>query len=341
MTATKRLVLTAVNIALCLVLPMAFHSIPNGGKIMLPMHIPVLLCGMVCGAPYGAVCGLLGPMLSSVLTGMPTAALMPAMMVECAAYGLTTGLMLCLVRTGKTYADLCLSLVAAMLAGIYIAMGGLLSLLIGYGFPEWTAGNPGLQKLLSGCMFPLGLILVVLAGAELFTGNNAVLIPGFMKKKYGIMPILKNWTIVYIGNFIGAIFFVYVMVWCTGIVDADPWKSAIVQIAQAKVNMSGWVVFLKGIGANWLVCLAVWLGFSAHSTAGKMMGLWFPVMCFVAIGYEHSIANMFFIPLGMLQGAAISWNDFILANLIPATFGNIVGGALFVGCIYSYLYTKR
>ena len=233
------------------------------------------------------------------------------------------------------------TLVAAMLAGIYIAMGGLLSLLIGYGFPEWTAGNPGLQKLLSGCMFPLGLILVVLAGAELFTGNNAVLIPGFMKKKYGIMPILKNWTIVYIGNFIGAIFFVYIMVWCTGIVDADPWKSAIVQIAQAKVNMSGWVVFLKGIGANWLVCLAVWLGFSAHSTAGKMMGLWFPVMCFVAIGYEHSIANMFFIPLGMLQGAAISWSDFILANLIPATFGNIVGGALFVGCIYSYLYTKR
>ena len=233
------------------------------------------------------------------------------------------------------------TLVAAMLAGIYIAMGGLLSLLIGYGFPEWTAGNPGLQKLLSGCMFPLGLILVVLAGAELFTGNNAVLIPGFMKKKYGIMPILKNWTIVYIGNFIGAIFFVYIMVWCTGIVDADPWKSAIVQIAQAKVNMSGGVVFLKGIGANWLVCLAVWLGFGAHSTAGKMMGLWFPVMCFVAIGYEHSIANMFFIPLGMLQGAAISWCDFILANLIPATFGNIVGGALFVGCIYSYLYTKR
>lgn len=112
-----------------------------------------------------------------------------------------------------------------------------------------------------------------------------------------------------------------------GIVDADPWKNAIVQIAQAKVNMSGWVVFLKGIGANWLVCLAVWLGFSAHSTAGKMMGLWFPVMCFVAIGYEHSIANMFFIPLGMLQGAVISWCDFILANLIPATFGNIVGGA--------------
>ena len=101
MTATKRLVLTAVNIALCLVLPMAFHSIPNGGKIMLPMHIPVLLCGMVCGAPYGAVCGLLGPMLSSVLTGMPTAALMPAMMVECAAYGLVGGTAAALRAHGK------------------------------------------------------------------------------------------------------------------------------------------------------------------------------------------------------------------------------------------------
>lgn len=117
MTSTKRLVLTAVNIALCLVLPMAFHSIPNGGAIMLPMHIPVLLCGMVCGAPYGAVCGLLGPLLSSVVTGMPAAAILPGMMVECAVYGLVTGLMLRLVRTGKTYADLYLSLVTAMLLG--------------------------------------------------------------------------------------------------------------------------------------------------------------------------------------------------------------------------------
>ena len=232
------------------------------------------------------------------------------------------------------------TLVAAILAGIYIAMGGLLSLLIGYGFPEWTASNPGLQRLLSGCMFPLGLILVVLAGAELFTGNNAILIPGLMARKYRIVPVLRNWALVYIGNFIGAIFFVYVMIGFAGIVDADPWKSAIVQIAQTKVSMPWWVVFVKGIGANWLVCLAVWLGFCAHSTAGKMMGLWFPVMCFVAIGYEHSIANMFFIPLGMLQSASVGWSQFLIDNLIPATLGNIVGGAFFVGCIYAYLYKK-
>ena len=116
-TSTRKLTLSALFLALGLVLPLITGQIPQIGKMLLPMHIPVLLCGMVCGAPYGAVCGLLGPMLSSVLTGMPTAALMPAMMVECAAYGLTTGLMLCLVRTGKTYADLYLSLVAAMLVG--------------------------------------------------------------------------------------------------------------------------------------------------------------------------------------------------------------------------------
>ena len=113
------------------------------------------------------------------------------------------------------------TLTLAILAGIYIAMGGLLSLVIGYGFPEITTNNPGLQRLLSGAMFPLGLILVVFAGAELFTGNNAVLIPGLCNHKYGLIPVLRNWLLVYIGNFIGAIFFVYVMVYLADIVKSD------------------------------------------------------------------------------------------------------------------------
>lgn len=228
-----------------------------------------------------------------------------------------------------------------ILAGIYIAMGGLLSLLIGSGFPEITNSNPGLQKLLSGCMFPLGLILVVIAGAELFTGNNAVLIPGVLNGKYKWTAVWKNWIIVYFSNFIGALFFVYIMVHSTGVVASDPWHSAIKNIAVAKVSMSWITVFLKGIGANWLVCLAVWLGMSSSNTAGKFIGLWFPVMGFVAIGYEHSIANMFFIPLGMLQGAGISVYDFLVSNLIPATLGNIIGGALFVGGFYWYAYLKK
>ncbi len=117
MTATRRLVLTAVSVAMCVVLPMAFHAVPNAGKVLLPMHIPVLLCGMLCGAPCGAVCGLLGPLLSSVLTAMPAAAMLPGMMVECAVYGLSAGAMLRLIRTGRIYADLYLSLLIAMLLG--------------------------------------------------------------------------------------------------------------------------------------------------------------------------------------------------------------------------------
>lgn len=228
-----------------------------------------------------------------------------------------------------------------ILAGIYIAMGGLLSLLIGYGFPEITAHNPGLQRLLSGCMFPLGLILVVFAGAELFTGNNAVLIPGLCNRKYGIWPVIRNWVLVYCSNLVGALFFVYIMVYYTGLVQGEPWNSAIQNLAAAKVGMSWGVTFVKGIGANWFVCLAVWLGFSCRSAAGKFIGLWFPVMAFVAMGYEHSIANMFFIPLGMLQGADVSLYDFAIRNLIPATLGNIVGGALFVGGFYWYAYQKK
>ena len=233
------------------------------------------------------------------------------------------------------------TILLAFLAGVYIAMGGLLSLVIGYGFPEITAQNPGLQRLLSGVMFPLGLILVVFAGAELFTGNNAVLIPGLLNRKYGIGPVLRNWALVYVGNFVGALFFVYIMAHLAGIVSPEPWHSAIVNIAEAKTAMPWGTVFVKGIGANWFVCLAVWLGLSCRSAAGKFIGLWFPVMCFVALGYEHSIANMFFIPLGMLQGAEVSVSDFVVHNLIPATLGNIVGGAFFVGGLYGWIYGKR
>lgn len=230
--------------------------------------------------------------------------------------------------------------VAGILAGVYIAMGGTLSLIIGYGFPEITAANPAMQRLLSGMMFPLGLILVVFAGAELFTGNNAVLIPGLMNRRYGISVVLRNWMIVYCSNFAGALFFAYLMVYQAGLLS-EVWRNAIVSMAEFKTSMPWMIVFVKGIGANWFVCLAVWLGFASQSAIGKIFGLWFPVMCFVALGYEHSIANMFFIPLGMMCGADVSVVDFLINNLIPATLGNIIGGALFVGCVYWYLSSNR
>lgn len=142
MTPVKRMTLSAVCIALCVVLPIAFHSIPDAGSVFLPMHIPVLICGMLCGWPFGFLTGLMGPLLSSILTGMPPAAYLPAMMVECATYGLVSGLMLKFVHTGKTYPDLYIALVTAMLAGRVVS--GIAKALIfspGMAMSAWVAGS--------------------------------------------------------------------------------------------------------------------------------------------------------------------------------------------------------
>ena len=163
LSPVKKIILTALMIALCVVLPIAFHSIPNGGSIFLPMHIPVLLCGLVCGWGYGGLCGLVGPLLSSLLTGMPPAAILPGMMVECCVYGLVTGLMMRYVRTGKTTLDLYLSLVAAMLLGRVLS--GIAKALIftpGMSLAAWAAAS--FVTAIPGIVIQLVLIpLVVLA----------------------------------------------------------------------------------------------------------------------------------------------------------------------------------
>lgn len=228
-----------------------------------------------------------------------------------------------------------------VLAGAYIAFGGTLSVILGFGFPEITAGNPAMQKLISGAAFPVGLILVVVLGAELFTGNNALLMPHWMRGGCSWRSVATNWLLVWAGNFVGALAFVLMLVWGVGLMTPEPYHSAIIRIAEAKVSMPWLTVFLKGIGANWCVCLAIWLAMSAKSSGAKMFGCWLPVMAFVALGYEHSIANMFFIPCGMLEGADIGvWQMFWL-NLVPATLGNIVGGALLVGCVHTFLHLKK
>lgn len=232
-------------------------------------------------------------------------------------------------------------LILTLLAGAYIAFGGTLSVVIGYGVPELSAANPAVQKLLSGAAFPVGLILVVVLGAELFTGNNALLMPNLMCGNCSWGCVVKNWIVVWCGNFVGSLLFVVGLVWGVGLFGAEPYHSAIVRIAEAKVSMSWLTVFLKGIGANWCVCLAIWLALSAKSSGAKMFGCWLPVMAFVALGYEHCIANMFFIPCGMLEGAQVSIGAMFVDNLVPATLGNIVGGAVFVGCVHTYLYKPK
>lgn len=231
--------------------------------------------------------------------------------------------------------------IQSLLAGAFIAFGGILSIIVGYGFPEISASNPAMQRLMSGVMFPIGLILVVVLGAELFTGNNALLMPGLIKGRIGAGAVARNWTVVYIGNFAGCVAFAYVMVYLAGLTSAAPYHDAVIGMAQKKVALPWMVGMLRGIGANWCVCLAVWLALSGHNLLEKMAGCFFPVMAFVALSYEHCIANMFFIPLGMMEGAGISIGDFCLKNLVPVTIGNILGGALFVGSLNTWLHLKK
>ncbi len=232
-------------------------------------------------------------------------------------------------------------LTLGFLAGAFIAFGGLLAVVVGGGLPGIQAENPGLQKLVFGSVFPVGLILVVVAGAELFTGNTACCLPALLSKRISLAGLAKNWSLSYVGNFVGSIFVVLFLTYLTGLLAQDPWLGTITGIAEAKVSQGFWPLFFKGVGCNWLVCLSVWLAIASDDVASKVFGIWFPIMAFVAIGFEHSVANMFFIPAGIMYGADVTWMQFFTVNLIPVTLGNIVGGSLFVGVIYWYIYNRE
>ena len=233
------------------------------------------------------------------------------------------------------------TLLLAFLAGAYIALGGLLALTVGGGMPGIAAENPGLQKFMMGALFPLGLILCVIAGADLFTGNTAYFIPPLVSGRLSFLRLLRNWSLVYFGNFLGALFVAYFLAYKTGLLESAPWHDVALGLAKSKTSASFFATFVKGIGANWLVALAVWLAFAAQDVSGKILAVWFPVMAFVAMGFEHSVANMFFIPTAMLYGSDVSIGTFIFNNLIPATLGNIVGGSIMTALIYTKVYGEK
>ncbi|MEA3345755.1 MAG: formate/nitrite transporter family protein [Chloroflexota bacterium] len=244
---------------------------------------------------------------------------------------------------GCAKADLSWSqlLTLGFLAGAFIAFGGLLAIVVGGGVPGIKADNPGLQKFIFGGVFPVGLMLVVIAGAELFTGNTACCIPAVLSKDISWTACVRNWGLSYISNFLGSLFVAFFLTYLTGLVAKNPWLDTTIGIAEAKVSQDFWQLFLKGVGCNWLVCLAVWLAIASDDVIGKIWGIWFPIMAFVALGFEHSIANMFFIPAGIFYGAEVTWGQLFINNLIPVTLGNVVGGAFFVGAVYWYVYGRE
>jgi formate/nitrite transporter len=225
------------------------------------------------------------------------------------------------------------TLTLAVLAGAFIAFGAMLYTLVttnsGLGL------GPG--RLLGGVAFSLGLILVVIAGAELFTGNNLIVM-AWADRKISAKDMLRNWTLVYVGNFIGAVA-TAILVYLSGTLsmgDGAVTHTAL-SIAQAKISLPYDQAFVRGILCNALVCLAVWLSYAAHSVAGKILAIIFPIAAFVALGFEHSVANMYFIPLAMMIGDTITLGQF-LGNLAAVTAGNLIGGSALVGLVYWIAY---
>ena len=241
--------------------------------------------------------------------------------------------------------------VLGILAGSYIAFGGLLSTTVT--FDAAAKWGIGFTKILGGAAFSVGLMLVVIAGAELFTGNN-LMISSVMIKQITFSTMVKRWGIVFLANFIGSMIIVLVFyfsgLWKTG--DGALGVAA-VRVAYNKVALSFSEALWRGIGCNWLVCLAVWMALAARQVIGKIFAIFFPIMAFVAIGFEHSVANMYFIPTGILlmNGAGFSsvpgvdpnllgWINFLWRNLLPVTLGNIIGGGFFVGMSYWGAYLR-
>lgn len=241
--------------------------------------------------------------------------------------------------------------VLGILAGSYIGFGGLLSTAVTFDVAaKWGIG---FSKILAGAAFSVGLMLVVIAGAELFTGNN-LMVSSVMIKEITFSTMLKRWGIVFLANFIGSMIIAFVFyfsgLWKTG--DGALGVAA-VKIAYTKTALSFGEALWRGIGCNWLVCLAVWMALAARQIIGKIFAIFFPIMAFVAIGFEHSVANMYFIPTGILlmNGAGfthvpgvdpniLGWINFLWRNLLPVTIGNIIGGGVFVGMSYWGAYLR-
>jgi len=212
-----------------------------------------------------------------------------------------------------------------VVAGSHIAFGAYLAITVGGACPGIAAQNPGLQKMIFGAFgLPFGLIMTLVSGAELFTGNTALVTAAVMEGKTTKKNLAKNWIASYLGNFVGSVLLAY-LAFKSGTLAASP---AAVNIATAKVSMAWDVAFVRGILANWLVCMAVYMASGCSTMIGKMTAVWFPISAFTALGLDHSVANMFIIPLGMFRGAEITIGQMMMKNLIPVTLGNIVGGAL-------------
>lgn len=256
------------------------------------------------------------------------------------------------ISVSKSVTDPLRVFVLALLAGAFIAFAAAFFTVVTHD----SSLSLGVTRLLGGLAFCLGLILVIVAGAELFTGNN-LLVMACVDKKITLQQLLLNWTLVFFGNLCGSLGVVLLIClsghWLMG--NGAVGVQA-VMIANSKVNLSFVQAFASGILCNALVCLAVWLSFASHTVTDKILAVIFPITAFVNLGFEHSIANMYFIPAGivaktdpaiikLISGSSdlshLTVVGFLLNNLVPVTLGNIIGGSVFVGMVYWFIYLRK
>jgi formate/nitrite transporter len=232
------------------------------------------------------------------------------------------------------------ALVAGFLAGAYIAFAGLLAITVSSGMRPEIWGT--LPTLFTGAVFALGLILVVIAGSELLTGNMALVPLASFAGRVSVRRLFENFWWVMIGNLLGSLFVAYFLAVQSGVVTAELPLARLTQIATAKgVEETEWQIFLRAVGCNWLVCLAVWMALAAEDIGGKVLAIFFPIMAFVAMGFDHVVANMFFLPAAIFAHVpGITWGD-ALHNWLFAFLGNLVGAAVFVSGSYWYLYARE
>ena len=219
-------------------------------------------------------------------------------------------------------------LMLAIFGGMFIALAGAAST-----WASMLVENPSIKRLIAGCIFPAGLAMVVLTGAELFTGNNLMTI-ALLEKRITLKGVLRNWCVVYLGNFIGAAFVAACVVWGGSFAGNE---SVLISTAAGKILPWG-QAFLRGILCNILVSLGVLMAATGKDAAGKVVALFFPVAAFIIVGYEHCVANMYYFTAGLLAGGEISLAEIIFSNMIPVTLGNITGGGLVLGAGFWYAY---
>lgn len=224
-------------------------------------------------------------------------------------------------------------LILSFLGGSYVGFGYLAFLKVVSGIPaDWG----GLATLLGAAVFPICLICILIGGGELATGNMMIMGLGRLTKRVSTGKLVRNWILVSLGNLAGALAMAFFLGHYVGLSEGAA-AAKTIAIAEAKVNMDFGRAFVSAIACNWMVCMGIWFYFGAKHTSGRILAMWFPVMIFVLIGFQHFVANMFIIPAGILAGADVSWGQFFW-NMLPVFIGNVVGGVSFVGASYLHAY---